>query len=155
VPRYGWTRLGKQQVGAYTEYFVKMELTMYGFQVYETEVDDRGVDFVTRYERGQFLEIQVKSLRGPGYAFVQKSKIQLGERCLVALGLLQEGEPPQLYLIPSTVWLSPNACFVDRNYEGLQSSPEWGINVSGRNMQHLQQYSFELTVQRLIDEAKG
>jgi hypothetical protein len=36
MQRYQWSRLNKQQVGAYAEYFVKMELTMYGFQVYET-----------------------------------------------------------------------------------------------------------------------
>jgi hypothetical protein len=40
LQRYEWNQLNKQQVGAYTEYFVKMELTMYGFQVYRTEVDD-------------------------------------------------------------------------------------------------------------------
>ncbi len=62
LKRYQWSRLNKQQVGAYTEYFVKMELTMYGFQVYKTEVDDRGIDFVARYEQGPFLEIQVKSV---------------------------------------------------------------------------------------------
>lgn len=55
--------MNKQQVGAFTEYFVKMELTMYGFQVYGTEVDDRGIDFVARYEHGRFIEVQVKSLR--------------------------------------------------------------------------------------------
>ena len=31
MPRYQWSALNAQQVGAYTEYFVKMELTMYGF----------------------------------------------------------------------------------------------------------------------------
>jgi hypothetical protein len=41
MQRYKWSHLNKQQVGAYTEYFVKMELTMFGFQVYSTEVDDR------------------------------------------------------------------------------------------------------------------
>ena len=34
MQRYDWDRLNKLQVGAYAEYFVKMELTMYGFQVY-------------------------------------------------------------------------------------------------------------------------
>ena len=48
MPRYKWSILNNQQVEAYTEYFVKMELTMHGFQVYSTEVDDRGIDFVVR-----------------------------------------------------------------------------------------------------------
>jgi hypothetical protein len=41
MERYCWSRLNKQQVGAYTEYFVKMELTMFGFQVYSTEATKR------------------------------------------------------------------------------------------------------------------
>lgn len=46
MQRHIWSKLNKQQVGAFTEYIVKMELTMYGFQVYGTEVDDRGIDFI-------------------------------------------------------------------------------------------------------------
>jgi hypothetical protein len=34
-----------------------MELTLYGFQVFQPKVDDRGIDFVARYERGPFIEI--------------------------------------------------------------------------------------------------
>jgi hypothetical protein len=56
---YQWSTLNKQQVGAYCEYFVKMEMTMHGFQVYTTEVDDRGIDFVCRHGKGPFIEIQV------------------------------------------------------------------------------------------------
>ena len=70
--RYNWKNLNRQQVGAFSEYFVKMELTMFGFQVYSTEVDDRGIDFVVRYEDGPFLSIQVKSIREKGYVFIQK-----------------------------------------------------------------------------------
>lgn len=45
----------------------KIELTMYGFQVNQTEVDDRGVDFVARYKRGSFMDVQVKSIRSLSY----------------------------------------------------------------------------------------
>ena len=74
MARYTWSALNKQQTGAYAEYFVKMELTMCGFQVYTTEVDDRGIDFVARHETGRFIEVQVKSLRNNGYVFMQKTK---------------------------------------------------------------------------------
>ena len=90
MQRYTWSRLNKQQVGAYTEYFVKMELTMYGFQVYGTEVDDRGIDFVARHDRGPFIEVQVKSLRPIGYVFMQKDKFTLREHLYLALGLLSK-----------------------------------------------------------------
>lgn len=50
--RYNWKKLNRQQAGNFSEYFVKMEMTMYGFQVYSTEVDDRGIDFIARYKKG-------------------------------------------------------------------------------------------------------
>ncbi|WID99275.1 hypothetical protein QO058_14135 [Bosea vestrisii] len=34
--RHAWSRLNNQKVGAYAEYFFKMEFTMAGFQVYST-----------------------------------------------------------------------------------------------------------------------
>lgn len=122
---------------------------MYGFQVFTTEVDDRGIDFVARHETAPFIEIQVKSLRSMGYVFMQKTKFKLGENVYLALGLLFQNEPPSLYLIPSTVWLSPDSLFVERNYEGLKSKPEWGLNISKKNMPVLEKYRFESTVQRL------
>ena len=148
MPRHHWKNLKKQQVGAYAEYFVKMELTMQGFQVYSTEVDDRGIDFVARREDGPFFEVQVKSLRSMGYVFMQKTKFPLREHTYLALCLLTEGQEPQIFLIPSLVWREPNAIFVDRKYdvEGQTSKAEWGLNVSKRNMLSLSQYSFEITI---------
>ena len=148
MPRHHWKNLKKQQVGTYAEYFVKMELTMHGFQVYSTEVDDRGIDFVARREDGPFFEVQVKSLRSMGYVFMQKTKFPLREHTYLALCLLTEGQEPQIFLIPSLVWREPNAIFVDRKYdvEGQTSKAEWGLNVSKRNMLSLSQYSFETTI---------
>jgi hypothetical protein len=153
MSRYVWSHLNNQQVGAYTEYFVKMELTMWGFQVYETEVDDRGVDFVARYKEGPFFEIQVKALRKPGYVFMQKSKFRLLKESYLAFGLLLDRRPPRLYLIPATTWLEPNAVFCGRDYEGLKSLPEWGINASAKNIPALGAYSFSRTAKRLIVES--
>jgi len=147
--RYIWSRLNKQQVGANTEYFVKMELTIYGFQVYSTEVDDRGIDFVARHKTGPFIELQVKSLRSLGYVFMQKEKFEPRRSLYLALGLLFEGQPPELFLIPSLVWKQPSAVFVSRDYKGLKSKPEWGLNISKRNLAALEPYRFEKTVNAL------
>jgi len=46
--KYNWNRLSHLQISRYAEYFVKMEFTLFGFEVYTAEVDDRGVDFVIR-----------------------------------------------------------------------------------------------------------
>lgn len=151
MQRYQWSHLSTQQIGAYAEYFVKMELTMYGFQVYETEVDDRGIDFIARYESGPFIEVQVKSLRSLGYIFARKAKFVLRENLFMAVALFSEGQQPNLFLVPATAWLAPNELFVSRDYEGddKKSKPEWGVNVSQKNMPVLEQYGFENVVRQL------
>jgi hypothetical protein len=149
MKRYIWSHLNNLQVGKYTEYFVKMELTMYGFEVYSTEVDDRGIDFVARRDGGPFVEVQVKSRRGSEYVFMRKSEFELRDNLYLAFGLLRESKPPALYLIPSRVWESPNALFVSRDYAGLESAPEWGMNVSQKNMPLLNSFRFKTTVNKL------
>lgn len=151
MPRHQWNKLSRQQVGAYAEYFVKMELTMHGFQVYSTEVDDRGIDFVARRDAGPYIEVQVKSLRGSGYVFVQNSKFPLRDGRFLALVLFTEGTEPELFLIPASVWLTPTGTFVDRKYEGegMTSQPEWGINVSKKNRPDLSCFAFEKTLEAL------
>lgn len=152
MPRFQWSALNKQQVGAFAEYFVKMEFTMYGFQVYGTEVDDRGIDFVARYDSGPFIEIQVKSLRQSGYVFMRKDKFLLREELHLALALLTDGLEPALYLIPSETWNQDNGIFVNREYENKKSKPEWGINVSAKNLTSLEAYRFEHAIQRLVQQ---
>ena len=123
MQRYDWGRLNKQQVGAYAEYFVKMELTMYGFQVYATEIDDRGIDFIARFESGPFIEVQVKSLRSMGYVFVQKAKFSLRNHLYLALGILRQKRPPALYLIPATAWTGLTLCSSAATTKDLRANP--------------------------------
>ena len=151
--RYNWKDLNRQQMGTFTEYFVKMEFTMFGFQVYTTEVDDRGIDFVARIDQGPFLVIQVKSLLTGKYVFLPKDKFPLEKNTYLALGLLTQGEAPNLYLIPSLAWKDCNEkesnTFVDREYTEKKSKPEWGINASKKNMCELAEYSFTKTIKKL------
>ena len=149
MPRSNWSALKKQQVGAYFEYFVKMEFTRYGFEVYTPEVDDRGIDFVARREGGAFVEVQVKALRDYGYAFLRKAHFTPRHGLYVAVGLLIDEHEPGAYLVPSTVWCEPNHVFVDREYDkpGQKSKPEWGLNVSRKNMGTIEPYAFSLMLE--------
>ena len=151
MSRHIWSKLNKQQVGAYFEYFMKMEFTMYGFEVYTAEVDDRGVDFVARKDKGAFLEVQAKSLRDFGYVFMRKSHFVPKEGLYLALGLLVDGQEPLSFLIPSAVWVTPDATFVDRGSDlpCQKSQPEWGINVSRKNLAALEPYSLQPSLERL------
>ena len=147
--RYNWKKLNRQQVGAFSEYFVKMEFTMFGFQVYSTEVDDRGIDFVIRYENGPFISIQVKSVREKGYVFMQKEKFELSNNLYLSLAILKEGLEPFLYLIPSIAWNNPSALLVNRDYIGKKSKPEWGVNISYKNMKLLDEFVFTKSIARV------
>lgn len=153
MSRYIWSKLNNLQVGTFVEYYVKMEFAMYGFQVYTSEVDDRGLDFVARYKKSNFLSIQVKSLRkGTGYVFMTKNNFEPNSNLYLVLGLLSEGDMPKLYLIPSTVWLEPNPLFTSNDYgEGYKSKPEWGVNLSKKNMHILEPYQFDNMIQSLVD----
>lgn len=150
VERYAWSRLNHLQVGRYAEYFVKMEFTLFGFQVYTSEVDDHGIDFVTSKDSSRFYQVQVKSIRGLNYIFFPKRHFALRDTLLAAVVVFHEGKSPELYLIPALAWNAPNALLVSRDYEGSsKSNPEWGLNLSSRNQGLLNKFAFERVVSTL------
>ena len=92
MPSTNWTKLSPLQLGRYAEYYAKMEFASYGFEVYTSEVDDHGVDFIAKNpHNNQFYEVQVKSIRNAGYVFVQKDKIELQENWLLCLMRFVDG----------------------------------------------------------------
>ena len=149
MDRYDWSRLHPLQVGRFAEYFVKMEFTLYGFEVYTSEVDDRCIDFVARRANSPFYEVQVKSVRGYKYVFIQKARFAIAPHRLVALVLFHLDEEPAHYLIPMTAWRTPDALLVSRDYEGKKSAPEWGLNISRRNRPLLDWYKFAAALEAL------
>ena len=148
--RYSWRELSRLSLGRYAEYHVKMALTLAGLDVYTPEIDDRGLDFIVRAGPGRFYEFQVKSARrGSSYIFMRKSHFQPAPNLHLALVLFDEGHPPSLYLVPSNVWLQPEPPFVSRDYEGLKSPPEWGLNLTVAGRAALESYRFENVIKRL------
>jgi hypothetical protein len=146
--RYDWSRLSPLQIGRYAEYFVKMEFTLYDFDVYTSEVDDRGIDFVIR-KGHQYYDIQVKSVYKAKYIFLPKHKFDLRENLLVAVVIFRNGQLPELFLIRSSVWQKVDALIVSRDYELKKSKAEWGLNLSEKNYELLKKYSFEKVVEEL------
>jgi len=136
-------------MGRYAEYFVKMEFTLAGFDVYTPKADERGIDFVLRKDNNVYYDVQVKSVRGLNYIFFVKDKFEPRENLFAAIVIFLEGNTPKTYLIPSIVWTNPNNFFVSRDYKGKKSKPEWGINLSKKNLPLLAEYEFDKVVQRL------
>ena len=146
MPNTNWSELSHLQLGRYAEYYAKMEFASYGYDVCASEVDDHGVNFVARNpDDDQYYEIQVKAVRNLDYVYIRKDKMILSPTRLVYLLLFSNGTLPDCYVIPSQTWNDPNALFVDRNYgkPGQKSAPEWGINLSKRNLPLLAPYREE------------
>lgn len=141
--KFDWGKLNPLQLGRYAEYFAKMEFTLLGFDVYEPEVDDKGIDFIIRKDENKFYETQVKSIFKGNYVFMSKEKFVLRKNLYLVLVLFTQGSSPKLYLIPSIAWDEPNELIVSRDYIGKKSKPEWGINLSKKNSPILSEYEFD------------
>ena len=149
MPNCDWTRLNALQIGRYAEYYTKMEFASYGFEVYTSEVDDHGIDFVAKKGNGPFYEIQVKSVRNLNYIFFPKDKFELRDNLYAAVIVFIQMEMPQIYLIPSLTWQNPDQLLVSRDYIGLKSKPEWGLNLSVKNIDMLKKYLFDNVISDL------
>ena len=59
--------------------------------------------------------------------------------------LFLAGRPPNVFVIPSTTWLSPErpSLLVSRDYEGKTSKPEWGLKLSVRSVSSLEPFAFD------------
>lgn len=147
MPNTKWSMLSHMQLGRYAEYYAKMEFASYGFEVYTSEVDDHGVDFIAKLPKGnRFYEVQVKSVRDYGYIYMAKSKMsELSENRLVCYLHFIDGQLPDVFVIPASAWKKPNAVLVDRKYDkpGQKSEPEWGINISKKNYDLISEYRAE------------
>lgn len=141
MEKNNWKKLNHFQIGKFGEYFTKMEFTKEGFDVYTTEIDDKGIDFVVRKNEKEYFDIQVKSVRNNNYIFVRKDIFKPRKNLLLCVVLFQQGEDPVLLLMPSLDWVELKHKFLlERNYEGKCSSPEWGINITKSNLDEIKSH---------------
>ena len=141
-----WSKLSKAQVGRYGEYLFQMALVSFGYDVFSSEVDDKGIDFVLRIdgEKPQYHDIQVKTARiKNNWVFMKKSKFPIRKNNHLGLVRLIENEPPNLFVIPSMTWRESNALIGMREYTDKKSEPEYGLRLSKKNL-HLME-PFRLT----------
>ncbi len=148
-----WSRkeLTPQKLGTFGEYYAKMALASYGLDIFTSEVDDHGIDFVAESAKSGFMKFQVKSLRKLNYLYIREEVFSpdMGNLYLI-LVLLSDNEEPKLFVIPISAWSEPeNTMFVYHGYEGKKSAPEYGINFSQKNMPQLEQYSLVNMIDKL------
>ncbi|MDD4389554.1 MAG: hypothetical protein PHW03_01990 [Eubacteriales bacterium] len=85
------------------------------------------------------------------YVFMQKEKWNIEDpNTYLALLLFEDGKLPEAYLIPAMAWQTPNALLCDKDYDGLKSKPEYGLNLSKKNMALLGEFGMEEGLGALI-----
>ncbi|MBQ3063387.1 MAG: DUF4365 domain-containing protein [Clostridia bacterium] len=137
MPNLKWSKISHLQLGKIAEYYAQAEFLSYGFEIYDTVVDDRGIDFIAR-KNDEFFEIQVKAVRNYNYTFISESKMpHLCEKRLVCYMNFIDNESPITYVIPATAWINPNEVFTHKKYE---NGAEYGINFSRKNAHILDDY---------------
>lgn len=101
--------------------------------IYEDAGGGRGVDFVVKNEKGQYVDIYLATVYIEKTNHVAIPKYywnnELRESLYVALVLFTDGREPIFYLIPSIVWRKPDELFTD-SADYSRNKPAWGINIS-------------------------
>lgn len=154
MPNLQWGDLKPSQIGRYGEYFAKMEFTSYGLKVYSPEIDDHGIDFVVRDKKGNYKEIQVKSVLKSNYVYIHKTKFDITNKNLyLAVLVFKQGSLPDMFLIPSKAWLTPGGPIVDYEYQktGQISKPEYAVNISKKNYSILETFSMENSIREFLE----
>lgn len=96
-----WSHLNHLQLGKLAEYLVKLEFVSYGLDIYVSEVDDKGIDFIIRKNSKKYYDIQMKLIRNLNYIFFPKGKFELRDNLLAAIVVFIEKKDPYIFLIPS------------------------------------------------------
>ena len=65
------------------------------------------------------------------------------------VAIFVDREQARFYLIPSPSWQTSDALLNDRDYEGLKSKPEYGLNISRKNLPLLERFAFHEIVRDL------
>ncbi|MCX6272560.1 MAG: DUF4365 domain-containing protein [Bacteroidetes bacterium] len=149
-----WSELNHLQIGRYAEYLVKMEFAKHpDLSVFTIEVDDRGIDFLLRHKSGskiKYFEVQVKSFRKEktSYVFIADEGVLNPENSFVALVMFEDGNDPNIYLIPIQAWEKPSNLLKQWTVKDISRRtkkprfPEYGIRLSKKNLSELEQFKF-------------
>lgn len=131
-----WSSINNLKLGKIAEYYTKIEFLSHNYNIYSPVVDDHGIDLVVKNHKNEFY-VQVKSLCKGNYVYILKNKIVLDKKHIVCFLPFKDDKIPDIYIIPATVWKTPNKIFVDRK---KYKKPEYGINYSMKNIPLLNQF---------------
>lgn len=146
--RTTYSHLNTVQKGSFAEAFAKMAFTLEGFAVYDTEYDDRGIDFVTRGNGGRFFSVQVKATDMTSNPFIYQSKFVKADDFIFCAVRLSEGHAPSLYLARGSDWDLGHRC-LNFNPGGGAAGPYFEMRFSARYATELVAFEFQSYINRI------
>ena len=149
VERYNYKGLTKLQLNERARGIFESEFKCNGFIVNRVKCNYRTISLLVSSDKGIRHLVHIRSVRGYKYIYFKKKGFPLHPTWLAGVALLFEGQKPKLYLIPSTEWKTSNPLLKSPDYLGKKSDPEWGINLSKKNMEHLEQFVFNKMIKGL------
>ncbi|MEO6036022.1 MAG: hypothetical protein ABIQ35_12270 [Verrucomicrobiota bacterium] len=137
-----YKHLNNIQKGSIAEAYAKMAFTLEGFEVYTSEYDDRGIDFVIRNNKGSFFSVQVKST-GPSVSpFIYAKNFEASPDFLLCAVRLIEGSTPEIYLTCGTDWNEGKEC-LNFNQNGGNAGAYYELRFSKVYLESLKRHKFE------------
>lgn len=135
-----WSELSSLQLGRVAERYAIIEFMSRGYDVFTSEVDDHGVDFIAKSKAsGKLYEIQVKAIRKCSYTFIRKDKMPLDDQRPVCYLRFEDGEGPSIYIIPATSWQESGTGGA-YSLPDNRSKPEYGIRGAKKYLEELARF---------------
>lgn len=139
-----WSHLNHMELNLYGKELITNTLIQLGMSIRE-----HNKDLIAVGTNGVEKRIQVRCIRSSTkYVMLPKSRFDANDRELTLLLIIfREANQPDYYLIPSRAFKEPNDLFKDRDHYEV---PEYGMNVSAKNLPLLNKYKLESTVDELL-----
>ncbi len=145
-----WSQLDPSTLRGYALYRAKGALMLAGLEVYTPEGDTGGVDLLVHAPTGRYHPVRVTSARrGERWAFIRNTPFEPAADLLFALVVFEDGAEPDVYLMPSEVLQRPAGTFASRFYDGIDSPPEWTVDVTESGLEALRQFHLDEIAARL------
>lgn len=140
----GWEQLNHIELNKFARKMAISKFTNDGFIINSTERD-----LLLTSPSGNQIQLQVRSiLSTTNYVLLPKSRFNADQEDLFLLLIVfTRNELPEQYLIPASAFKWPNELFKDRDH---YDPPEYGMNVSSRNMYILNQYKIEEMLHKIF-----
>lgn len=149
-----WLRLTFQQLGRYGELLVASELLSYNLDVYEEELDDRGINLVVRLHEDLYYTIQVKTSRNTKSAdpiYIRRDPTRLEEKRWIAFVHCVQDKFPAIYLFPIVENGNINPILTEKNFKMMGPSYEF---TSPKVIKH-PEYLFDTSIHLMCPSSKS